>query len=69
MGYSGKKNKQRGGGGWMMGVEWGLTHPTSLPFPRIFSFFDSKKLHKISLSQPLEILRPKTKTRGNYTLS
>ena len=48
-----KKNKQ--------GVKRSLNHPTPS------AIFHSQKLHKVLLSHPLEILRPKTKTPGNST--
>ena len=45
---------------------FGRFEPSNIPTPKNFQiFFNSKKLHKILLSHPLEILRPKIKIPGN----
>ena len=65
MGYFRKRNKRETGAMGWRGGSWGHTFLKSL-FPGIFrSFYHPKKHHKLFLSRPLEILRPKTKTLGN----
>ena len=48
-------------------VEGGTNHPAPSRPRFFFFFFHSQTLHKILLSHPLKILRPKTKTPRNST--